>query len=424
MDLHLKYGQSSQILKLNDKINVEYINSKENDKEICERNIIKNALNNPIDSDNLKNIVRRDDEVCIIIPDITRLWQKPYIYLPYIVNELTAAGLKDSNIHFLCALGSHRKQTEEEHKKLLGEDLYSRFKVTDHDCRDENNLEYIGTTTFGTKVKINKLALSCNHIILTGGIVFHDMAGFGGGRKAILPGISGYETIMANHSLSLNPNGHGSNPMVKSAAVTNNPFNEDMMEAAEFVKPSFLFNVITNSKGEISDAVAGNYVTAHLKGCEMLKNIDGVQIQQKAELVIASCGGYPKDIDLYQASKTLTNAKEAVKVGGKIIILAECIEGLGHEEVEFIINNFKTNLERETELRENYTIAKYTGFLICEIAENFNVVFVTELNKNILKNCKVKIANTIGEAFSILNLDKSNLNSIYIMPNGGNTLPL
>lgn len=422
-ECNLKYGSTSKKFVFRDEKKVSVIKSHEKPSSLSEDEIISNALSNPEDSKTLKNIVKREETVCIIIPDTTRLWQKPFLYLPHIVKELNQAGVPDNNIHFLCALGSHRKQTEEEHKLLLGDELYKRFHVTDHNCKDKNNLQYLGTTSFGTPVSVNKLALSCDHIVLTGGIVFHDMAGFGGGRKSILPGISSYETIMANHSLCLSPSGRGSNPCVKSAALKGNPFNEDMMEACEFVKPSFLFNVITNSKGDISGAVSGNYITAHKKGCRMLKETDGIEIHKKADLVIASCGGYPKDIDLYQASKTLTNAREAAKKGGTIIILAECIEGLGHPEMEFIINEFKNNAERGAELRKNYTIAKYTGYLICEIAENYNVIFVSAISKNKLKNCGIKIADSLQSAKE-LSICQEECSLVYVMPNGGNTLPI
>lgn len=422
-ELNLKYGSTAKKIVFKDEKKVKLIESHEKSSNFSEGEIIIDALENPIDSKRLKDIVKPQETVCIIIPDTTRLWQKPSFYLPYIINELKEANVEDKNIHFLCALGSHRKQTKEEHKLLIGSELYKRFTIIDHDCRDTNNLLYVGTTSFGTPVLINKFALSCDHIVITGGIVFHDMAGFGGGRKSILPGISSYETIMSNHSLSLNPNGSGSNPSVKSAKFAGNPFHEDMVEAAAFVKPSFLFNVITNSKGDISGAVSGNYITAHEKGCSMLKDVDGIPIPYKADLVIASCGGYPKDIDLYQSSKTLTNAKEAAKLGGTIIILAECIEGLGHPEVEFIINEFENNAQRELELRKDYTIAKYTGFLICEIAENYNVIFVSDIPKNKLKNCNMTIVNSLQSALELVNIDEK-CDSIYVMPSGGNTLPI
>lgn len=423
MELSLKYGQQS--FKLNfDYNNIKIINSLPSTGIKNEEVILQRAIENPIDSPRLKGIVKPDEDICIIIPDVTRLWQKPSVYLPYIVRELEEAGVKDSNIHFLCALGTHRKQTLEEHKLILGEELFNRFKVMDHDCRDNNNLEYVGTTSFGTEVYLNKFALQCKHIILTGGIVFHDMAGFGGGRKGILPGISGYSTVMQNHALSLNPDRSGINSKVRTALMDGNPFNDDMMEAAEFVKPSFLFNVIMDSEGNFSAAVAGNYITAHKRGCEILKSVDSSSIDDEADVVIASCAGYPKDIDFYQASKALSNAVEALKEGGTIILLAECIEGLGHGDMESIFYDFKDNAAREAEVRREYTIAKFISFMICEIAAKYNIILVSSMKAGSLDCCNIKITATLEEALKYAKKSIKDANLIYLIPTAGSTLPI
>jgi lactate racemase len=422
-NISMKYGKESFKFNFEHK-NIKIINSSYPIEIRKEEEILREAIERPIDSPRLKDMVKPDDDICIIIPDITRLWQKPSVYLPYVVKELEEAGIEDGNIHFICALGTHRKQTVEEHRLIVGEELYNRFKVIDHDSRDEAILQYVGTTSFGTEVFINKFALQCKHIILTGGIVFHDLAGFGGGRKGILPGISGYHTVMQHHSLSLNPNGSGSNSKVRSAQLEGNPFNDDMMEAAKFVKPSFLFNVILDSEGNFTAAVAGNYITAHRKGCEILKSIDSSSIKEKAEVVIASCGGYPKDIDLYQASKALSNAVEAVKEGGTIILIAECIEGIGHEDMKHIFYNFKNNWEREQEVRRGYTIARFFAFIICEMAAKYNLVLVASMESDALECCSITITSTLEEAINFTEEVVKNANLIYLMPTAGSTLPV
>jgi len=423
LKISMKYGEKHFDLNFEHK-NVKIISSLSSPKLKREEEILKYAIENPIDSPRLKDIVKPDEDVCIIVPDVTRLWQKPSVYLPYVIKELEEAGVKDDNIHFICALGTHRKQNEEEHKLIMGEDLFNRFEIIDHDCRDKDNLQYVGTTSFGTEVYVNKLALQCKHIILTGGIVFHDIAGFGGGRKAILPGISSYETVMQNHSLSLNPNGPGSNPKVRTALMDGNPFSEDMLEAAKFVNPSFLFNVILDSDGNFTAAVAGNYITAHRKGCEILKSIDSFNIKEKADVIIASAGGYPKDIDLYQASKALSNSVEAVREGGTIILVAQCIEGLGHKDMEHIFYNFKNNAEREKEVRREYTIAKFFAFVICEMAVKYNIILVSSMDQKALECCNIKITNNLEDAIYYAKDAIDNADLIYLMPTAGSTLPV
>lgn len=423
MKVSMKYGEKHFDLNFEHK-NVKIVSSLSSAQLKKEEEILKYAIENPIDSPRLKDIVKPDEDVCIIVPDVTRLWQKPSVYLPYVIKELEEAGVKDDNIHFLCALGTHRKQTEEEHKLIMGKELFDRFKIIDHDCRNKDNLQYVGTTSFGTEVYVNKFALQCKHIILTGGIVFHDIAGFGGGRKGILPGISGYETVMQNHSLSLNPNGPGSNPKVRTALMDGNPFSEDMLEAAKFVNPSFLFNVILDSDGNFTAAVAGNYITAHRKGCEILKSIDSFNIKEKADVIIASAGGYPKDIDLYQASKALSNSVEAVREGGTIILVAQCIEGLGHKDMEHIFYNFKNNAEREQEVRREYTIAKFFAFVICEMAVKYNLILVSSMDPKALECCNIKITSNLEDAIYCAKDAVDNADLIYLMPTAGSTLPV
>lgn len=397
-------------------------NAAENDDS--EEQVILKALEAPVGSRRLREIARPGEKICIIISDITRAWQRMNVYLPYIVVELNKSGVMDKDITFLCATGSHRPQTEKEHGLLLGEKLAGRFKVTDHDCKDLKSMTMLGTTSFGTPVIINSKALESDHIILTGAIVFHDLAGWGGGKKSILPGISAYQSIMANHSLSLKPGlGEGLNPQVRCGSADNNPVHLDMMEAAAFVKPSFLFNVIIDENGSIGKAVAGDYIKAHEEGRRLVDEADSAYIGEKADLVVVSAGGYPKDIDLYQASKALVNAKEAVVPGGFIILLAECSEGFGHEEVRLMLEDFGDCSGREKALRESFTVAKYTGYLISKIAEGFNVILISSIEPDKLKNCGINTAATLEAAMEFVESKAGSGLKAYYMPNGSNTLP-
>ncbi|MDF2547744.1 MAG: hypothetical protein K0R93_2642 [Anaerosolibacter sp.] len=420
----MKYGTEEISVTVPEKNLLGVIKSHGDHIKKSEEQVILDALQDPIESPRLKEIISPGDTICIVISDITRAWQKMGFYLPYLVEELNQAGIEDKDIVFLCATGSHRGQTQEEHGVLLGEKLSKRFQVIDHDCRAEDNMVYVGTTTFGTPVKINKVAMECDHILLTGAVVYHDLAGWGGGKKSILPGISAYESIMANHSLSLNPVvGKGLNPKVRCGNALDNPLHLDMVEAAVFVKPSFLLNVIMDDEGNIGKAVAGHYLKAHEAGQKLIEEMDGVSISEKADLVISSAGGYPKDIELYQSSKALINAKGAAKLGGSIILLSQCIEGFGHDEVEEIIVNYNSNQEREAALRENYTVAKYTGYLISEIAAAYNVVLVSQMPPKSLEKINIPIVATLEEALEIVYAKKGMDLQTYLIPYGANTLP-
>jgi nickel-dependent lactate racemase len=424
--VEMKYGDISMDVSIKKENLIGVIEANKLKEEKSEDEIIKEALENPIGSARLRELVHQGERVCVVIPDVTRTWQKTDKYLNRIVEEINAGGVEDKNIIFISALGSHRKQTRKEHEILLGEKLASRFEVIDHDCYDKDNLVFLGETTYRNSVYINKIAMECDHIVITGGIVYHLLAGYAGGKKSILPGISGAETIMKNHSLSLNDNlGESVRSGVYPGGVENNPVHQDMLQAASFVRPTFMFNVIMGSEGEIAAAVAGNYIAAHQKGMEILKNIDGVSIKEKADLVIASAGGYPKDINLYQATKTLTNAREAVNEGGYIIAVIQCREGLGGgKDIQDIILNYDNILDREKFVRDNFTIGKFITYCLCETAHKFKVILVSDIKPELVKNAKITAVKTIEEALDIVYKEKGENLKTYLMPHAANTLPI
>ena len=423
--IEMKYGQGTMKAFIEEENVLEVIESNAFKQDKTEDEIIAEALYNPIDSKRLKDNVHEGETVCIIISDITRSWQKPHKFLYKIVEELNAGGVKDEDILFISALGTHRKHTREEHEILLGKTLAKRFEVYDHDCFDEKSMTYLGDTSYGTPVIVNKKALECDHIVLTGAIIYHFLVGFSGGKKSILPGISSFKTISINHSLSLNEGlGSGAREQVYSGNIVENPIHDDMMQAAAMVKPSFMFNVIMGPEGNIAGAVAGNYITAHEAGRKLVDSIDGVNIKKKSDIVIASAGGFPKDINLYQSIKTLMNAKEAVVDGGTIIVLTECSEGIGEiKDIKDMILNFDNMLDREKDLRENYTISKYVGYFFCETGEKYKLILVSKINPILLKNTKIILTKTLAEALEIAHKSENKNLTINLMSHGASTLP-
>ncbi len=230
---------------------------------------------------------------------------------------------------------------------------------------------------------------------------------------------------MKNHSLSLNKKeGAGIKKTVTNNHLEDNPVNLDMMEAAEMVDVDFILNVIPDGESGIAAAVAGDLNEAHKKGCEICRDLFGIKMEEKADLVIASCGGYPKDINLYQGSKSLVNAVQSVKKNGYLILISECKEGIGHPEVEEIIQGYTNNIEREKYLRRNFTISRYTGYLITKEIEDINLILVSELDKNILSSTKIKVVNNLKDALKIVEAEFEELPETYILPAAANTLPL
>ncbi len=423
--IELNYGKGTVNLSLEEKNIIGIIEGNEFKVSSSEDEIILDALHNPIGSPRLKELVHTGETVCLVIPDITRAWQKTDKFLYRLVEELNAGGVKDEDITVISAAGSHRKQTKAEHKKLLGKELANRLSVIDHDCFDKENLSYVGETTYGTPVWVNKKALECDHIVLAGGIVYHFLAGYGGGRKTVLPGICSYETIMHNHALCLKENlGEGKNPNSACSRLQGNPVHEDMMQAAAFLRPTFMFNVVAGHNGKIAAAVSGNYIEAFYGGCKIVDKMDGINIKEKADLVIGTAGGFPKDINFYQTSKTIINVKEAVREGGTMIILSQCSEGLGgNQDVQDMLLNYDNLLDREKELRREYSISKDIAYIFCDLASVYDVIFVSDLDPEFLKKANITVVKTLEEALEITWSKKGKDLKTYVMTAAASTFP-
>ena len=393
------------------------------------REHIEYALDHPIGAGPIEEAVKPGEKVCIIISDTTRRWQQPSTYLPVLVERLNKAGIPDEDMLILCATGTHRKQTEEEHISLVGEDLYRRIRFIDHQCDDKEHLTYMGTTSRGTPVWLDSYAMACDKIILTGGVVYHFLAGFGGGRKSIVPGIAGRETINTNHNNALNKGlGSGSNPRACNGNMTDsNPFHSDLMECAAFAKPAYLLNVVVDDNYQIVGAFAGDWRAAHAAATKLVQQLDGVPTPRRTQLVIASAGGYPKDINLYQTSKTLSNALAAVAPGGTMILLSECREGFGDPDCEAQICNYDTMADREKDLRANFSIGGFVGFLFAETSENYHLILVTDLPRERFARTKIQVARTLDEALALAAAcNGGSLDGVEttLMPHGGSTFPL
>jgi nickel-dependent lactate racemase len=419
-----KYGLNSIDLKLPQSKLIKEIKGRQDHKNDL-ISLTKNALENPIESPKLSQIVKQGEKVTIVISDITRGWQKSNLFLPFIIGELEEAGIELADITILAAVGSHRFHSEAEKQTLIGEKYYGKVAFKDHNCHNKDELSYLGKTSFGTPVYFNRLAVESDRLILTGGIVFHDLAGFSGGRKSLLPGIAGYQTITKNHALSLaDKRGEGLKKSVDSNHLVDNPVHLDMAEAAALVKVDFIFNVIPDGRGGIAAAVAGDLIAAHQSGCEITSRLFGIKMRQKAELVFASCGGYPKDINLYQASKALVNAAQLVQKGGYLILFAECKEGIGHPEVEDIIQNYNDNLAREDFLRRDFTISRYTGYLITTAIAEIKLILFSNIERKILSNTEIEVIRTKADLNKILTNRFKELPDFYSLPDAANTLPI
>jgi nickel-dependent lactate racemase len=387
---------------------------------------VQTALRNPIGTPPLAEVVKPGETVAIIVSDITRAWIKASQFLPTLLDELNAVGVADKDIFIVISLGAHRPHTEEEDIQVCGASVCHRVRIYQHNARDKENLTYVGTTSRGVAAWINKRVMDADRIILTGGIVYHLMAGFGAGRKAVMPGISGYETIQGNHRFCLHPQvGKGINPNCMSGRTNGNEMHEDQMEITALVDPDFLLNVVFTPEGNFAGIFAGHWQFAWEAGCHKVEEIFGIPITAQADLVVASAGGYPKDINLYQGTKTLDNAYMATKPGGVAICFLECRDIL--EPAEFS-NWFKypDALAFENALRGAFTVPGFVAFKCLSIAKDISMIIVTKPeNAEFVRKTGMIPAASAAEALQIARqkIGRDDF-TITVMAHAANTVPL
>jgi Uncharacterized conserved protein len=383
------------------------------------RELFLNAIGpESIASKPLGELIEKNDKVTIVVSDITRFWMRQDRVCAQLVPYLhEALGVDYENIVILVALGTHRMQSEEELKMLVSEEIYDKVRVINHDCMAQD-LAYLGTTSRGTPVYVNPLAVG-RKVIPIGGTLHHLMSGYSGGRKSILPGISGKVTINSNHIHSLSPNLPMSNPLIGMGMLEHNPVNEDMNEAAEMVAPVFGINVVMDTESGNCRLICGDFVKAWEESCRMVQKMMGVPIGKKADIVVVSCGGYPKDINLYQAVKSLINAAEAVKEGGKLIFLAECREGGGAPGYFCWIEPLRRGT-LDQELRQDFTIAGYIFYASCEAMAKADVLMLTQIPVETLNGMGAHVYSDIDDLLRQVDFTDQD---VYVMPYGGYTVP-
>lgn len=385
---------------------------------------IKKVLKEPVGTKPLKCIVKQGEKVLIIVSDVTRLWIKTDKFLIHIVNYLNSLGIKDEDVSVLIALGTHRASTEEEKKLIVGKEVYDRIKIDDHDCFDKNKLSFVGKSSRGTPIYINNKVLEADRVILTGGIVFHLFAGFGGGAKSMVPGVAGLETIQHNHRLTFYEGENtGLNPNAGSNKIKGNPMREDITEICRNINPDFLFNAVLDAEGNFIEFVAGDFEKAWLKGCNTIRNLYGIHIEEKADIIIASAGGYPKDINLYQTVKTMDNCIYGGKDDSVVILISECSEGLGAQEfLEWF--QYKTLEDMEAALKKNFTVPGYAAYKTAYLARFRKVLFISSLNKKVVEELGFIHVKSLEDALQEAYKFSPSKPNISLMPFGGNTLPL
>ena len=419
-NIKLKYGKSEIEIALDGAKSVKTLleNPMDDIKDIEEefRHCVEEGV---IGTKPLRELVTSEDKVTVIISDMTRFWMHQDVICGLLVKYLhEKMGVLFENIDILIALGTHRKSSEEEKKTLAGEYAYNNVNsVTDHDC-DSPDLVFVGTTSLGTRVCVNPLAVGRKTIVISG-TVHHLMAGYGGGRKSIVPGIASRQTIKENHSRALDPVEPKSDSRVGSGRCRLNPINLDMREAGSLVHPIFGINICVNSSSKHSGLFCGDFDKAWEESCMFIQKSYGLPIEKEADVVFVSCGGFPKDLNFYQSTKSLFNGIKALKEGGTIVMLAECSEGSGAKDFFDWIEPLKRGCLDEA-LRKDFTIGGYIFYAACEAIRTGNVLLLSELDPDEIKDMGVKSYNNIDELMKHVDIKDKD---VYVIPYGGSLVP-
>jgi len=342
---------------------------------------------------------------CILASDITRP-APSHIMLPPLVRRLKELGIGDLKIVF--ALGTHRRMTAEEERLLLRE--CTSLPYMQHEPK---NCVYLGETGRGTPVEILETALSSDLIVATGNIEYHYYAGYSGGAKAVLPGISSERSVIKNHELMRDP--------LSITGRLDSPVRQDMEEAAEIAGLDFILNVVLNGKNEIVQSVAGGYISAHREGAATVDRMYRRPVEP-TEIVVTCAGGRPKDLNLFQAQKALDNAKNAALPGGSIILVAECCEGLGHPVFERWAREATCAEDCWERFGREYEFGGHKAAFLAKESMQHHLILVSALSRGRAEMCFFTPAATLEEALQLARARQGKDARMLVMPHGNLTL--
>lgn len=413
MELEFGFGNTVQKVSVPDKNVIGVLHANEVKHELEGADEVRRALANPIGAPLLKEVVRPGEKVAIVTSDITRP-MPTYVVMPPLLDALYEAGVKKEDITLVFALGSHRHHTPEEMKKLAGERAYAEIKCVDSDPTD---CVHMGVTSHGTPVDVFRTVAEADRRICLGNIEYHYFAGYSGGAKAIMPGVSTRAAIQSNHSQMVSED-------ACAGKLEGNPVREDIEEAGAICGIDYILNVVLDEHKHVIMAVAGDAVKAHREACRFLDRIYRKEIPERADIVLVSQGGAPKDLNLYQTQKALDNAKHAVKKGGIVILIGSCREGLGEGVFEDWMLHSPSPKAMIERIRTDFQLGGHKAAAIAMVLENADIYLVSDLPEDFVRKIflepKASAQEALDCAFAKLGKDAT----VLAMPYGGSTLPL
>ena len=376
-----------------------------------EAQLIRAALAAPNGTRRLRDLAGRGKKVVIVTSDMTRPCPSARLF-PFILEELAAAGVPDEDVTIVMALGLHRPMTEAEIAEALSPQISSRFRVLNHDVNDTVRL---GVTREGTPVEIFRPVVEADLRVCLGNVEFHYFAGYSGGAKAIFPGCASRAGVTANHAMMVRP-GSGTGRLV------GNPVRADIEEAAGMLGVDFVLNVVVDGDHRVVGAAAGDMIAAQRKGCELVAERGVVKVLQQADIVVASAGGYPKDVNLYQAQKALDNAVYFGRKGGAVILLAECPEGFGNRTFQEWIRSASSLADVLDRVRREFALGGHKAAAIAAVAQRNNIYLVSGMADDDVRACMMTPFRGAQEAFDAALEEMGPQSRVAVLPQAGSVV--
>ena len=414
--IELGYGRSSNTLEYDD-ARFDVLAPNETAAHPLSDNEVNAALDAPIESPLLEELIAAGDTVLIVVSDATRATGSAQI-INLLVRRLIQNGIQPGDIAIIFATGIHRAVRPDEKVELLTLFITQRIRTLDHDAYDASQLIQIGTMEGGVPVEVNRALKEFSKVIITGAVGFHYFAGFTGGRKSICPGLASAATIEATHMRALDFERGGRREGVGAGLLDGNAVSEECERVAAMINPAFSSNAIVDEHGHAEEVFVGHWRAAHRRACAEYVSGHSAKIKEKRDVVIVSCGGSPYDINMIQAHKALDMAAAACVDGGLIILLAECEDGLGRAD---FMKWFEAKDSRalEMRLRDKYEVNGQTAWALLTKTERFRVHIITELSDELMRQMRMTKSRTVNEALANISQDATG----YIMPRGAALLP-
>lgn len=415
--MKIPYGSTTLEYTISSENVTEFFPRKDKVENLDENFIVRNALNQGFYKKCIA--ILPNTTIGIGINDQSR--PIPHqILLPELLDFLMGLGAKKENITFYIATGTHKPLTKDLFPLIVDENIIQNFKIVSHDCDDRKNMEKCGVTTRNTPVYVNKSYYKSDLKIVVGNIESHHFMGFSGGFKTASIGLTSRETITKNHNLL-------SNPGAKMGLFSSNPMRREVEEIGRMIGVDYALNVVNGTEKKILACFWGPPADVICEGINYIRDhiqLDLGDVLHQFDLVIASCGGYPKDINFYQSQKALTHACLFAKPGGKIILAAECRDGFGSKKFENFITGLMTPTQviKDFESRD-FEIGPHKAYQLAKQVMKHEIFLISSMNEKDVENLKLKYRVKIQAAIDEVLYESPKDLKIAVLPHATHTMP-